>query len=55
MKTPLHILHLEDDLDDAALIEATLAAAGIACATTRVESRAEFVSALERGGFDLIL
>ena len=55
MKSPLNILHLEDDLNDAALVSATLEAGGIACATTRVQNRDEFVAALERGGFDLIL
>jgi DNA-binding NtrC family response regulator len=55
MKTPLHILHLEDDPSDAALIQATLEAGGIACAVTRVQTHDEFVAALERGGLDLIL
>jgi signal transduction histidine kinase len=55
MKTPLHILHLEDDPSDAALIQATLEAGGIACAIARVQTRDEFVAALERGGLDLIL
>jgi len=32
---PLRILHLEDDPADAALVESTLKADGIACATTR--------------------
>ena len=34
MKSPLHILHLEDDPNDAALIQSTLEAGGIICATT---------------------
>jgi two-component system, cell cycle sensor histidine kinase and response regulator CckA len=55
MKTPLHILHLEDDLHDAALIQATLEAEGVPCAITRVQSRSDFEVALERGGVDLIL
>jgi len=55
MKSPLHILHLEDDPNDAALVQATLAADGITCATTCVSSRADFMAALERGGIDLIL
>jgi two-component system cell cycle sensor histidine kinase/response regulator CckA len=55
MKSPLHILHLEDDPKDAALIQSALAAEGIACAITDVQGRAEFVAALERGGIDLIL
>jgi len=55
MKSPLHILHLEDDPNDAALVQSTLEAGHITCATTCVQNRADFVAALERGGFDLIL
>ena len=55
MKSPLHILHVEDDPTDAALIKATLEAGGIACATVCEQNRAQFVAALERGGIDLIL
>jgi len=55
MKTPLHILHLESDPNDAALVQSTLEAEGIACATTRVQNRDDFVAALERGNVDLIL
>jgi signal transduction histidine kinase len=55
MKTPLHILHLEDDPNDAALIQSILEAEGIACATTCVQTRADFVAALEQGASDLIL
>jgi signal transduction histidine kinase len=55
MKSPLHILHLEDDPNDAALVQSTLEAGGIACATTRVSSRDDFVAAIKHGGIDLIL
>jgi two-component system cell cycle sensor histidine kinase/response regulator CckA len=55
MKSPLHILHLEADSDDAARVQATLETEGITCAITRVQTRDSFVSALERGGIDLIL
>ena len=55
MKSPLHILHLEDDPNDAALVQATLEAEGITCATTCVRNRDGFVAALEHGGIDLIL
>jgi hypothetical protein len=55
MKSPLKILHLEDDPNDAELIQSTLESEGIACATTRVETRAAFVAALERNGVDLII
>ena len=55
MKSPLHILHLEDDPNDAALIQSTLEDASIPCAITCVPNRDGFVAAIERGGFDLIL
>jgi len=55
MKSPLHILHLEDNPNDAALIQSTLQAGGILCATTSVQNRDDFVAALEKGGIDLIL
>jgi two-component system cell cycle sensor histidine kinase/response regulator CckA len=55
MKSLLHILHLEDDPNDAALIQSTLKAEGINCAITCVQNRGEFVAALEHGGIDLIL
>ncbi len=55
MKSPLHILHLEDDLNDAALILSTLKDEGIACEVTRVQTQEDFEAALEAGGFDLIL
>lgn len=51
----LRVLHLEDNPDDAKLIEARLAAEGIACAIARVETRDAFLAALEEGGFELIL
>ena len=54
MKNPLYILHVEDNAKDAALINSTLKAGGITCETTRVQSRDDFVAALELG-FDLIL
>jgi hypothetical protein len=47
MKTPLHILHLEDDPKDAAPVRSTLEAAGIACSTTLVQDQVGFVGALE--------
>jgi signal transduction histidine kinase len=55
MKSPLHILHLEDDPNDALLVQSMLEAEGIACAATRVQNRDDFVAALEHGGIDLIL
>jgi PAS domain S-box-containing protein len=50
----VRILHLEDDDMDAELIEATLSA-GLDCQVRRVVTRAEFMEALEAGGFDVIL
>ena len=55
MKKSVSILHLEDNPFDAELINATLAAAEIDCESVRVEDRKNFVEAVERGGFDLIL
>jgi two-component system, cell cycle sensor histidine kinase and response regulator CckA len=55
MKPPLHILHLEDNPNDAKLVQSTLEAGGIACTTTRVQTRDDLISALERGGIDLVL
>jgi signal transduction histidine kinase len=55
MKSPLHILHLEDDPHDASLIRTSLETGGVPCEITRVHTREEFVAALERGGTDLIL
>jgi len=55
MKSPLHILHLEDDPNDARLIQAFLADSGLDCTITRVETRADFVAMLEHGWVDLIL
>jgi two-component system cell cycle sensor histidine kinase/response regulator CckA len=55
MKAPLRILHLEDNLNDAALVQATLEGEGIGCAITRVQTRADFVAALEGGSIDLII
>jgi two-component system sensor histidine kinase UhpB len=55
MESPLHILHLEDDPTDAALVQSTLKAGGITCAISRVQNRKDFVASLERDGIDLIL
>jgi CheY-like chemotaxis protein len=55
MKTPLRILHLEDDANDAALIQATLKAGGISFEAARVQTPDDFVAALNGGGIDLIL
>ena len=55
MKSPLRILHLEDDPNDVALVQSALEAEGISCTATCVQNRADFVAALERGGIDLVL
>src|SRR5678815_1438873 len=55
MKSPLRILHLEDNPHDAELIQAVLEAEGIVCQVTRVETQADFFASLEQGGFDIIL
>jgi CheY-like chemotaxis protein len=52
---PLRILHVEDNVADAELVQGTLAMEGIACDVTRVETEPAFFAALQRGGFDLIL
>ena len=49
------ILHLEDNVHDADLVEATLAAGGLAATIVRVETRAAFGAALEAGPWDVIL
>jgi PAS domain S-box-containing protein len=55
MQSPLCILHLEDDAKDAELLQALLESEGIICQVTRVDSQADFLAAIEHGGFDLIL
>jgi len=55
MKSPLRILHLEDNLIDAQIVERTLAAVDVPCSVTRVATRAEYMKALEDKGIDLIL
>ena len=54
MRSPLRILHLEDDKNDAELVKAVLEEGGIVCDVVRVESRDEFVAALDLD-FDLVL
>src|SRR5947208_2429829 len=55
MKPSLHILHLEDSLEDAVLIETLLREDGVTGQIDRVQSKEEFMAALKRGGIDLIL
>lgn len=51
----LLILNLEDNRNDAELNEETLSAEGLECEIFCVETREEFLAALEKGGFDIIL
>jgi signal transduction histidine kinase/CheY-like chemotaxis protein len=51
----LRILLLEDSIPDAELIQDLLEADHFVCEVTRVQTRAEFMTALEGGKFDLIL
>ena len=55
MKSPLRILHLEDDPNDTDLLQAMLQKDGLASELVRVDTQEEFVCALERSGFDLII
>ncbi|MEW6543394.1 MAG: response regulator [Nitrospirota bacterium] len=54
MASPLHILHVEDNPSDAALVQGMLEAEGLTLDVARVESRETFLSALEENSFDLI-
>jgi PAS domain S-box-containing protein len=51
----LRVLNLEDSLLGTQRIQANLAEGGIDCRMIQVQTRADFVAALEDGGFDLIL
>ncbi len=55
MNTSLRILNLEDNVNDAELNKAMISARWPECELIRVDTRSEFDSALEQGGFDLIL
>ena len=55
MEAPIRILHLEDNPNDAELIQSLLTNAGIRCEALLVDARAEFEHMLRQGGFDLIL
>ena len=54
-KSLLRILLLEDNDTDAALVQDLLEADGLRCELVRVQTRAEFISALEDRQLDLIL
>ncbi len=55
MKTPVRILHLEDNPADGDLIRATLEQEQLGCVIHRVVSREAFIAGIEAGGYDLIL
>jgi PAS domain S-box-containing protein len=55
MRATLRILSLEDDPNDAELVQETLASGGISCQITRVETEADFIASLEEERVDLIL
>src|SRR5262249_41656094 len=55
LNSPLRVLLLEDDPGDADLIQGLLEADGLVCEATRVQTRPEFIAALDRPDIDLIL
>jgi signal transduction histidine kinase/ActR/RegA family two-component response regulator len=55
VKTPLRLLHLEDNPVDAELITTTLVEGNIPCQSQLVDTRQAFVTALKEGRMDLIL
>jgi two-component system, cell cycle sensor histidine kinase and response regulator CckA len=55
VKAPVSLLFLEDDPVDADLVAATLSEAGLSCTVRRVDTRDDFLKALESSDFDLIL
>ena len=55
MEAPLRILHVEDNPLDAELLHEKLRKSDLVCDVRRVTTRHEFETALDQGGFDLIL
>lgn len=55
MTTTIRVLHLEDDPDDAQRIGAGLQTADLACDITWVQTSEDFIAALQRQAFDLVL
>ncbi|MGC1454925.1 MAG: PAS domain S-box protein, partial [Nitrospirota bacterium] len=55
MNEKLQILNLEDSPNDAELIREMLNEEGVDCEIHRVDNRADFITALDRGGVDLVL
>lgn len=55
MPTPIRILHLEDDANDALFVQSKLEQGGLECEFTRVESRELFEKALLTSTYDLVI
>ena len=55
MKSTLHILHVEDNADDALFTDRQLKTGGLNCAIKRVETREDFEKELDREPLDVIL
>src|SRR5436309_11044977 len=55
MEEPLRILYLEDNPTDAELVRARLAAEGIACEIVCVQTGTDYASAIDQGGWALII
>ena len=55
MKSLLRILYLEDDRNDVELVQEKLEGEVFTCNITHVETKSDFIAALEEGGFDIIL
>jgi signal transduction histidine kinase/CheY-like chemotaxis protein len=55
MTSPIRILLLEDSATDAELIQELLEADRLVCEVTRVQTRADFMAALEDGALDLVI
>ena len=55
MTTAIRVLHLEDDPADAQRIGAGLQAEDLACDIAWVQTREDFIAALQRQAFDLVL
>jgi diguanylate cyclase (GGDEF)-like protein/PAS domain S-box-containing protein len=55
MKMSLKVLHLEDNPNDAELVRSTMDKEGVECDIVRVKTREDFINALEKDKFNLIL
>src|SRR5712692_9240534 len=55
MDRTIRILHLEDNPNDAELVQALLAEDSVVCEIVRVETRGAFADALDRQRFDLVI